>query len=64
MTMKFSTMLTLNVFFISKIFPLKEFLAGVHGTLGIAQILSWPCEPIILSIEHFEGPTEVQQNSL
>ena len=40
-----------------------EFLVNtdcIHGTL---QTVRWPCEPIILSIEHFEGPTEIQLNS-
>ena len=40
----------------------KEFSDSTHGIQGIAQTLRWPCEPIILSIEHFEGPTEVQLN--
>ena len=35
-----------------------EFLACTHGSLGTPQNARWPCKPIILSIEHFEGPTE------
>ena len=31
-------------------------------TLVTAQDVRWPCEPIILSIGHFEGLTEVQLN--
>ena len=37
-----------------------EFLANTGATHGILQIVRWPCEPIILSIGHFEGPTEDQ----
>ena len=33
-------------------------------TQGSAQNVRWPCQPIILLIGHFEGPTEVQLNSL
>ena len=49
-------------FFISKKFSVKESLVGVHGTMATSQIFSWPCEPIILLIGHFESPTEVQLN--
>ena len=48
---------------VSKIFSVKEFLAIAHGTLGTAQTVRWPCEPIILLIGHFRGPTKVQLNS-
>ena len=41
----------------------KEFLDSTHGIEGIAQTVRWPCEPIFLSIGHFEGSTEVQLNS-
>ena len=41
---------------------LKEFSDSTHDIQGIAQTLRWPCELIILSIRHFEGPTEVQLN--
>ena len=41
----------------------KEFSGSTHSIQGIAQTLRWPCEPIILSIEHFEGRTELQLNS-
>ena len=40
-----------------------EFLANTDGTHGTLQTVRWPCEPIILSIGHFEGRTEVQLNS-
>ena len=40
-----------------------EFLACTQGTQGTTQTVRWPYEPIILSIRHFEGPTEVQLNS-
>ena len=40
-----------------------EFLASMQGTQGTPQTARWPCEPIILSIGHLEGPTEVQLNS-
>ena len=45
-----------------KIF-VKEFSDSTHGIQAIAETLRWPCEPIILSIGHFESPTEVQLNS-
>ena len=32
-----------------------EFLAITDGTHGTLQTVRWPCEPIILSIGHFEG---------
>ena len=35
-----------------------EFLASAHGTQGLLQTVKWPCEPMILSIRHFEGLTE------
>ena len=41
-----------------------EFLANADGTLGTLQTVRlWPCKPIILSLRHFEGPTEVLLNS-
>ena len=40
-----------------------EFLADTDGTHGILQTVRWSCEPIILSMGHFEGPSEVQLNS-
>ena len=40
-----------------------EFLANTDGTHGTLQTVRWPCQPIILSIGHFEGRTEVQLNS-
>ena len=42
---------------------MKEFLDSTHGIQAITETLRWPCEAIILSIRHFEGPTEVQLNS-
>ena len=39
-----------------------EFLSSIHGTTGIAQTVKGPWEPIILSIGHSDGPTEVQLN--
>ena len=42
-----------------KIFVM-EFSDSKHGIRVIAQTLRWPCEPIILLIGHFEGPTKVQ----
>ena len=41
----------------------KDFSDSTHDVQGIAQTLRWSCEPIILLIGHFEGPTEVQLNS-
>ena len=40
-----------------------EFLANADGNQGNLQSVRWPCELIIFSIGHFEGPTEVQFNS-
>ena len=40
-----------------------EFLADIDGTQGTFQSVRWPCETTILSIGHFESPTEVQLNS-
>ena len=48
---------------ISEKFSVNEFLASKQGTLGTLETVRWPCEPIILSIEHFESPNEVQLNS-
>ena len=48
---------------ISKKLALKEPLDVVMLHSGYAQTLTWSCEPIILLIGHFEGPTEVQLNS-
>ena len=42
---------------------MKEFLASTHCALGTVETVGWPCEPIILSIGHFEGLTEAQLNS-
>ena len=39
-----------------------EFLANTDGTHGNLETLRWPCEPIILSIGHFEATTEFQLN--
>ena len=41
----------------------KEFSDITHGIQGLAQTLGCPCEPIILSIGHFDSLTEVQLNS-
>ena len=48
---------------ICKIFSAKESSASTHGSQGTAQTVRWPCEPIILSIGHFEGQTEVKLSS-
>ena len=45
-----------------KIF-LKDFSDGRHGIQRITETLRRPCEPMILLIGHFDGPTEVQLNS-
>ena len=45
----------------SKIYPfakklsMKQLSASKHGSQGTAQVARWPCEPLILLIEHFEG---------
>ena len=48
---------------ISEKFSVNEFLASKQGSLGTLETVTWPCEPIILSVGHFESPTEVQLNS-
>ena len=35
-----------------------QFLVNADGTHGTLQAVRWPGELIILSIGHFEGPTE------
>ena len=35
-----------------------EFLVNADGTHGTLQTVRWPCEPIVLSIAHFDGRTE------
>ena len=40
-----------------------EFLANTDDTHGTLESVRWSCEPIILSVGHFEGSTEVQLNS-
>ena len=49
-----------EIYSFRKKFSVKEFLANTLGCQGTAQTVRWPCEPIILSTGHFEGPTEVQ----
>ena len=49
--------------FIGKTFSVMQFLACTQGTQGNGETFRWPCEPIILSIGHFESPTKVQLNS-
>ena len=49
--------------FISKKLSVKKFLPVTRGTQETARIFTWICESIILSIRHFEGPTEVQLKS-
>ena len=36
---------------------ISEFLAGIHDTLQTADTVRCPYEPMILSIEHYQGPT-------
>ena len=62
-SIKFSTMFTLNIFFILKKISMKYFLASTLRTLKTVQTIRCPYKPIILSIVHFESPTEVQLNS-
>ena len=40
-----------------------EFLVNTDGTHRTLETVRWSCKPIILSIGHFKGPTEVQLNS-
>ena len=40
-----------------------QFLACTQGTQGNAETFRWLCKPMILLIEHLQGPTEVQMNS-
>ena len=39
------------------------FLVNTDGTQKTLQTVRWLCEPVILSIGHFEGRPEVQLNS-
>ena len=39
-----------------------EFLVNTDGIHGTLESVRWPCEPITLSVGHFEGSTEVQLN--
>ena len=41
----------------------KEFSACICGSQGTPETVRKPCGLIILSIGHFEGPTEGQLNS-
>ena len=41
---------------------MMEFLGNTDGIHRIFKTARWACEPIILSIEEFEGRTEVQLN--
>ena len=43
---------------------MMKFLANRDGTHRTLEALRLPCEPIILSMGHSEGPTEFQLNSL
>ena len=40
-----------------------EVIVNTDDTHGTLKTVRWPCEPIISSIGHFEGPTDVQLNS-
>ena len=62
-TMNSFTMPYFKIYSFRKKSSVMEFLASNHGTQGIAQTVLWPCQPIILSIEYFKGPTEVKLNS-
>ena len=61
--MKFFAMPKFENLFIWKKKSVMEFLTNIDGTHGILQTDRWPCEPIILSIGNFDGPTGVQLNS-
>ena len=41
----------------------KKFSTSKYGIQGTAQTVRLSCEPIILLIRHFEGPTEVHLNN-
>ena len=41
----------------------KEFLAVTHVTQETTPTVRWLCEPILLSIGHFEDSNVVQLNS-
>ena len=43
-----------------KKFSMKEFSDSTNGIQGIDQTIKWPCKSIILSIGHFECPSEVR----
>ena len=44
-----------KIYSFAKKFSMKQFSASKHGSQETAQIARWPCEPLILMIEHFEG---------
>ena len=56
-------MLNFKIYSFGKKNSVMEFLTSAQGTNRTLQSVRWPCEPIILSIGHFESPTEVQLNS-
>ena len=49
--------------FICKKNSVIVFLINTDGTQKTLQTVRWLCEPVILSIGHFEGPTEFQLKS-
>ena len=55
--------LNLKIYSFGKKKSVMEFLTNIDGTHGILQTDRWLCEPIILSIGNFDGPTGVQLNS-
>ena len=61
--MKFFAMPKFIYSFGKKKKSVMEFLTNTDGTHGTLQTDRWPCEPIILSIGNFDGPTGVQLNS-
>ena len=63
MTTKFFTIFNFKIYWLSKKKFVREFSCSTHGTQRVTQTLRWSCEPIILSIGHFESRTEVQLNS-
>ena len=46
----------------AKLFLERVLSYSTHGAQGIAQTIRLSCKLIILSIGHFEGPTEVELN--
>ena len=56
-------MLHFKIYSLVKKNSVMVFLVNTDGTQKTLQTVRWLCEPVILSIGHFEGRPEVQLNS-